>query len=277
MPMEMDADRWLTHFRANRESRPEPDWFAPVTLPAAVVTRLVRSLEQFHLGDGGGPASLIARDAETFRSSSDDARRLVDLWFEEEKEHSRLLSGLVERFGGRPIAGHWSFSVFCWVRRRLGVRFELTVLLLTEIASTVYYRLLHRHGGDPALRATCRLILRDEVGHVAFHRDRMAREAGGRASRYGPWWEVRFRALGLAAATMLWVNHAPALKAIGATRAEFYRDLWRELSVFARRLRRGSGRTPDLAQHRTQDLLSPAAPSASLAPPPARISTRRGR
>jgi hypothetical protein len=48
---------------------------------------------------------------------------------------------------------------------------------------------------------------------------------------------VRSRALGLAAATMLWVNHAPALKALGATRGEFYREVWREQSLFIRRLR----------------------------------------
>ncbi len=238
--MEMDADRWLAHFRANREQRTEPNWAASITLPAEVITKLVRSLEQFHLGDGGGPASLIAWNAESFRSSSDGARQLVDLWFDEEKEHSRLLCGAVARFGGRPITGHWSFSAFCWVRRRFGVRFELTVLLVTEIVSTVYYRLLHRHGDDPALRAMCRLILRDEIGHVAFHRDRLARQARGRASRYDWLWEARFRSWGLAAATTLWVNHAPALKALGATRSEFYRDIWRELSVFIRRLRRES-------------------------------------
>ncbi len=246
--MEMDADRWVAHFQANRESRSEPDWAAPITLAPDVVRRLVRSLEQFHLGDGGGPASLIAWNAESFRSSTENTRQLVDLWFDEEKEHSRLLCGAVSRFGGKPIRGHWSFSVFCWVRRWLGVQFELMVLLLTEIVSTVYYRLLHRHGEDPALRAMCRLILRDEVGHVAFHRDRLARQAGGHVFRYGAWWAARFRVLGLAAATMLWVNHAPGLKAIGVTRGEFYRDVWRELSVFIRRLRRESARVEELVR-----------------------------
>ena len=129
---------------------------------------------------------------------------------------------------------------FCWSRRLFGVRFELTVLLLTEIVSTVYYRLLRRHGADPALRSMCRLILRDEGGHVAFHRDRLAR--AGRAGRagYGGLWELWFRVLGLAAASMLWVNHAPGLCALGAGTAEFYREVWRELSRFVRRLRRES-------------------------------------
>jgi hypothetical protein len=228
-------DRWLTHFRRNQQNRPEPDWHAPITLPDEVVRPLVRSLEQFQLGDGGGPAYLIARNREQFLADGEGTRQLVDLWFAEEREHARLLGAAVARFGGRFIQGHWSFTAFCLVRKWLGVRFELTVLLLTEIVSTAYYQLLRRHGNDPALRAMCRLILRDEMGHVAFHRDRLARTA---SARYGRLWEMGFRVLGLAAATMLWINHAPGLRAVGACRGEFYREIWRELSRFIRRLRR---------------------------------------
>jgi hypothetical protein len=186
------ASRWLEHFRRNREKRPEPDWKAPITLSREVVQPLVRSLEQFQLGDGGGPASLIAWDAERFRSSSEGTRTLVDLWFAEEREHARLLAGAVARFGGRCIEGHWSFTAFCLVRKYFGVRFELTVLLLTEIVSTVYYKLLRRHGDDPALRSMCQLILRDEAGHVAFHRDRLAQAARDGYRRYGNLWEQCF-------------------------------------------------------------------------------------
>src|SRR5262245_44063816 len=77
----LDVARWTAHFESNREDRPEPDWSAPVTLPEAAVGPLVRSLEQFQLGDGGGPAYLIARDRERFLSESEGTRKLVDLWF----------------------------------------------------------------------------------------------------------------------------------------------------------------------------------------------------
>jgi hypothetical protein len=229
--------RWLAHFRSNRANRPEPEWSAPITLTQDVVGPLVRSLEQFQLGDGGGPAYLIARNRERFLSASEGTRELVDLWFAEEREHARLLGTAVARFGGRCIQSHWSFRAFCLTRTWFGVRFELTVLLLTEIVSTVYYRLLRRHGDDPALRSMCRLILRDEIGHVSFHRDRLARAGRAGHAGYGLLWEVRFRILGLAAASMLWVNHAPGLRALGATGIEFYRDVWVELSRFIRRLR----------------------------------------
>ncbi len=231
-------DRWLAHFRRNREKRAEPDWNAPVALTEDVVRQLVRSLEQFQLGDGGGPAYLIAWDREQFLSASEGTRQLVNLWFAEEREHARLLGAAVARFGGHCIHSHWSFTAFCLSRKWIGVRFELTVLLLTEIVSTVYYRLLHRHGKDTALRAMCRLIIRDEVGHVAFHRDRLARAARAGNASHGKCWELCFRTLGFAAATMLWINHAPGVTALGASTGEFYREVWLELSRFIRRLRR---------------------------------------
>jgi hypothetical protein len=39
---------------------------------------------------------------------------------------------------------------------------------------------------------------------------------------------------------MLWVNHAPGLRAIGSSSVEFYREVWIELSQFIRSLRRES-------------------------------------
>ena len=229
---------WISHFHRNRQNRPEPKWDAPLTLPRSVVKLLVRSLEQYQLGDGGGPASLIAWNSETFRCSSAESRELVDLWFLEEKEHSRLLGGAVARLGGTPIREHWSFSVFCGVRRWIGVDFELTVLLLTEIVSTIYYRLIQRHCQDEPIRAMCGLIMRDEAGHVAFHRARMALEGRKGKSSYGAIWEAGFFLLGYAAATMLWVNHAPALCAMGATTREFYSEIRKEIGDFVMNLRR---------------------------------------
>ncbi len=229
---------WISHFQRNRQNRPEPQWDAPLSLPRSVGKLLVKSLEQYQLGDGGGPASLIAWNSETFRGSSAESKELVDLWFLEEKEHSRLLGGAMARLGGTPIREHWSFSVFCGVRRWLGVDFELTVLLLTEIVSTIYYRLIQRHCQDEPIRAMCGLIMRDEAGHVAFHRARMALAGSKGKATYGAIWEAGFFFLGYAAATMLWVNHAPALCVMGATTQEFYSEIRKEIGEFVRDLRR---------------------------------------
>ena len=228
-----DYARWLSHFARNREQRPEPDWAAPLPqLRPKIRAPFIRSLEQFRLGDGGGPASLIAFNAEKFRGSTNEMRAIVDAWFKEEAEHARLLGFAVQRFGGRIITSHWSFTAFCLCRRVLGVRFELQVLTLTELVSTGYYRVLRRHSPDAPVAAMCSLILRDEAGHVAFQRARLASSGCDPRGFFGALWRVQFWILGHAAATMLWVNHGPCLTALGGSRAEFYREVRRELRRF---------------------------------------------
>jgi hypothetical protein len=252
----LNAPKWIAHFLANRRNRPEPDWDSPITLSQPIVQKLLPSLEQFQLGDGGGPASLIARDASRYRDASEENRVLTKLWFEEEREHSRLLGQAVRRFGGRGIKSHWSFTAFCALRRIIGVRAELQILLLTELVSTAYYKVLQRHVDDEPLRAMCALILRDEAGHVAFHRDRLASEPKGR----GLLWVLQFWLFGYAAATMLWVNHGPCLFPIGARHIEYYREVRFQISRFIDNLFRSEATSP--AVRAPASALSPGAQAA---------------
>lgn len=226
------AAKWIRHFQTNRSHRPEPRWDSPVRLQPAVIQKLLPSIQQFQLGDGGGPASLIARDAEQYRISSEDTQALTDLWFQEEREHSRLLGEAVRRLGGQPIKAHWSFSAFCACRRLLGVRAELQILLLTELVSTAYYKVLRAHVDDEPLKEMCSLILRDEAGHVSHHRDRLAGDTTGK----GLLWVLQFWLCGYAAATMLWVNHGRCLYPLGARQAEYYQEVRFQISRFVHSL-----------------------------------------
>ena len=242
----MDTQRWIEHFRRHQENRPVPHWTAPVILSPDVLKPLIRSIEQFQLGDGGGPGYLIAGDRERYLTDGEGIRQIVDLWFAEEHEHSRLLLGLVNRFGGTPIKAHWSFGAFCWTRKVLGVGFELTTLLVTEVSSTAYNRLLRKHTRDEAVKDVCGLILRDEAGHVAFHAARLADAAHWKGRQFGSWWALWFRFVLSGAATMLWVNHAAALRAVGGTRKEFYGEVRREFVRFHRLVERELERCGDV-------------------------------
>jgi len=234
----MNDAKWLEHFRRNQLNRPEPDWDAPINIPPGMLAPMLRSIEQFRLGDGGGPASLIAFDRENFRSRSPATQQIVDLWFAEEAGHARLLGCAVRRFGGRIITSHWSFTAFCLCRRVLGVRFELQVLTLTELVSTAYYRMLRAHSPDGPLAAMCELILRDEAGHVAYQRDRLADAGRPGSGLRGVFWQLQFLMCGYAAGTVLWMSHAPCLKAIGGTRGEYYAEITRQMTRFLRSLRK---------------------------------------
>jgi hypothetical protein len=215
----MNYQHWLDHFEANRLNRPEPDWNAPFSMPETKRRLLAKSLSEYQLGDGGGECRLVAADAESYRATADEVRRIVDLWFAEEREHSRLLAGAVQRVGGKFVTTTPAFEIFYFIRRRLGVQFEMLVLLVVEIVSTGYYRVIRRHVGDEPLAAMCQLILRDEARHIDFHRDRLA-------ARYprgvGAFWALRFRVLGEACAWFLWLGHGRALSALGGTRRELF-------------------------------------------------------
>ena len=110
-------------------------------------------------------------------------------------------------------------SLFYAIRRRLGVQFEMLVLLIVEIVSTGYYRVLRRHVDDEPIAAMCRLILRDEARHIDFHRDRLAARhpCGVRIL-----WRWQFHLLGHACAWFLWLGHGRCLRALGGTRAELF-------------------------------------------------------
>jgi len=233
----IDSNRWLDHFRNNQRNRTEPDWNAHTALSSEQILKLIPSLQQFELGDGGGPCYLTAWNREKFLSQP-NVRQLVDIWFKEEAEHSRLLGAAVKRYGAKPITSHWSFSIFCWIRKILGVGFELRTLILTEIVSNVYYQMMLKHTGDrdPALCQMCKLVIRDETGHIAFHKDRMAKS--GR--KFGMLWAGIFNVMSLAAGTMLWVNHGKAIRSLGGTNGEFYQEIWHAMDHFILTLRKKS-------------------------------------
>lgn len=233
----MNLQKWVRHFERNKNDRKEPDWEAPLELTGRALEKLTRSIQQFQLGDGGGPAYLIAWDRETYLSDP-AMRQVIDLWFKEEREHSRLLGDMLRRLGGEEIKSHWSFTLFCGVRKFLGVQFELHALLGTEIVSNVYYKMLRRHGGDPALRGMCDLIIRDETGHIAFHRSRLAGDAALSGQSHGRLWAALFHLRALAAGTVLWMNHRGALLALGGSDIEFYRWIWKDTEAFIRGLRK---------------------------------------
>lgn len=230
----MNYSRWIDHFETNRKDRLEPDWGSPLRMEDGRRRALAKSLAEYQLGDGGGPCQLIAGDAEAFRGSSETVRRVVDMWFAEEAGHSRLLAGAVNRLGGEFVTDSFAFRWFNRCRRLLDVRFEMLVLLVVEIVSTGYYRVIRRHCGDEPVEAMCALILRDEAGHVRFHRDRLAADFPDGAPRA---WVVLFHTLGHACAAFLWLGHGRWLRPLGASWPELHRHVRHGLRRFVRELR----------------------------------------
>ena len=221
-----DSTAWLGHFERNRSHRREPDWHRPTPFPPPVAARLARSLAHFQLGESGDGATLLPEARRTWADDPDYIAALA-LFVAEEQEHARLLKQQVLRLGGTLVTKHWTHDWFRRVRRALGVRFEIQTLLVAEIIGTAYYRLL-RSTGDVVLRQMCELMLRDEAPHLRFHADRIVVEQLGWSPFGRALWTAQFRILLRVAATAAWLDHRPALRAVGIDRRLFTGEIRNE-------------------------------------------------
>jgi hypothetical protein len=235
----MNLTKWIHHFgTANRLDRREPDWDRPLVIDERKRAALAATLAQYQLGDGGGPCRLIAHDAERLRSTDGDVKKVIDLWFAEEAEHSRLLGEAVRRLHGTFVEDSFAFRLFNRCRRVFGAQFEMMVLLIVEIVSTAYYRLIRKTCGDEPVRQMCRLILRDEAGHIAFHRERLSACHPDGMPRA---WSFAFHALGAACAGFLWLSHGRWLRRLGVRSHELFALSRQGLVHFHRRLPEARG------------------------------------
>ncbi len=231
----MNSSTWLHYFESNRLNRPEPEWRLPFPEDARTVALLARSLSHFQLGESGDGEHLI-RGAKASHPDDPDYAAAVALFVAEEQSHSLLLARLVERFGGRLIRQHWTHTLFRHVRRAMGVRFEVQVLVTAELVGTAYYRILARRVRDVVTEQACRLILRDEAQHVAFHLDRFKADQVHWLPLERAVWAGLFQLLFLAAARIVWHDHRSALEVLGARAAEFFGEARMEAVSFLARL-----------------------------------------
>ncbi|MFD6160576.1 ferritin-like domain-containing protein [Nocardia sp. NPDC060256] len=216
-----EFSRWATEFEAKQVARAaagDPDWARGARLDPAVA----RSVQRFQVGESGDGANLIAKAG----AAGDPAySAAVRLFVAEEINHARMLGLLLEAGGSATIHAHWSDTVFVRLRRALGLRLELMVLMVAEVVALRYYRAL-RDGTDDALTAqVAGLILNDELRHVPFHchRLRVAFANTSGLARLIPvllWWIVLVGATMVVAA-----DHGPALRQLGVSRGGFVLDV----------------------------------------------------
>ncbi|WP_206792257.1 ferritin-like domain-containing protein [Amycolatopsis sp. MtRt-6] len=207
---------WLQDFEAeakHRAQREDPPWEQGARLHPDIA----KSIQRFQVGEAGDGANLIAKAA-----GDDTYLAAVKLFVAEEQNHARMLAALLAAAGVPTIRQHWSDTVFVTLRRALGLRLELMVLLIAEVVALRYYRALRDGTGDPLVTQVATRILADEQRHVPFHchrlRGRFPKAVRGLV--FGAW-----RALLLGVAITVAVDHGPALRELGVRRKEFVADV----------------------------------------------------
>ena len=225
--------RWLRYFG----DRHGEELCAPLEEP--FVDRpgreaVARSLARFELGESGDGANLRS----LARATGDDTyARTIELFVAEENAHAEWLGTLRSRFGGRRLDSHWSDNAFVLLRHVGGLRREICVLLTAEIVALTYYRVLPLAYEDPVLAAACKRILRDERGHVAFHRATLSREFSGMPAPARSAAILSWRSFVATTAAVVAWDHRDVLELAGVTRPEFTAEVRENARRLARAIR----------------------------------------
>ncbi|MFF3503581.1 ferritin-like domain-containing protein [Streptomyces sp. NPDC003247] len=216
-----DFAEWTRRFEDERERRRvqgDPDWERGATLHPAVWA----GIQRFQVGEDGDGANLVGK---ADRAGDPDYAQAVRLFVAEEQNHARLLARLLAAGGVPTLTGHWSDAVFVRLRRLMGLRMELLVLMIAEVVALRYYRALREGTDDPLTTDVANRILSDEQRHVPFHCERLHDSLAElpRALRR-PLMAV-WRLLLLTVSLVVATDHGPALRQLGIGRLRFVTDV----------------------------------------------------
>ncbi|GEK03995.1 ferritin-like domain-containing protein [Streptomyces sp. ATE26] len=220
MPVDEFA-KWVRDFEDERERRialGDPDWGGGAVLPPAVWA----GIQRFQVGEDGDGANLVAKADQ---AGDPDYARAVRLFVAEEQNHARMLARLLAAGGMPVLSGHWSDTVFVRLRRLMGLRLELLVLMIAEVVALRYYRALRDGVGDPLASEVAGRVLADEERHVPFHCARLHASLAElpRAARRPVL--AGWRLLLLVVCAVVAVDHGAALRHLGVGRRRFLADV----------------------------------------------------
>ena len=229
--------RWCEHFRGYPARQRAIPWDDVRLLSERQRRVLLRSLQDFQLGESSEGRNGMARAAAYGNRVGDPHyAEAIRLFFAEENRHAAYLARYLRLSGVEPIGRSWTDFVFRRVRRLAGLETLLTVLLSAELIGEVYYRAVRNATECPALQGVCTQLLADETMHVRFHveRFRMLRKGRSRLQRTAGdlAWRLFFALTRLA----VWVKHRKALRLGGRSFRRYWSEAGRGLRLALREI-----------------------------------------
>lgn len=239
----LTTEEWHAYFASHRNVLEAVPWNEGRTLTGDEKLRITSSVREFQLGESseGRHLNEFARDYS--REKNDPFYyETIKFFIREEQRHSQALGRFMEREGISRLPHSFVDSVFRYLRRYAGLELSITVLLMAEIISLVYYRALRAATGAPVLRGTCLELLKDERVHLRFHYERLVILR----KNYG---SLRLGLLGLFQTVLLsgtclavWMNHRKVLSTKGSFTV-FWKGTWRIYEAVRLRMKRPSIRS----------------------------------
>ena len=222
---------WARYFEQNLDRHDRLDaeipWASVSPLTQADQRVLARSLQRFELGERGEGQGLRSKARRRGSAAYDAA---LVLFVREEQKHSALFGRVLRRFHTEPLSAHWSDAAFVLLRRLMGLRTEVTLFLVAETVALEYFGALER-SADPVVRGVAQRVLTDEVEHICFQIDQLRVGFAGAPQGVRMLAAATAWLVAVGAATVVAIDHGPALRVGGLSRRVFW---GRALRHFAR-------------------------------------------
>lgn len=159
-------DDWLSYFQINRATRAEITFPDRLSMEAALRAPLLKSLQRFQIGETGE-----GRHLRKYASLMNDEvyEQCIDLFVREEQYHARVLAEMIQTLDGTLLSWHWTDLAYICLRRMLGLKTEVFIMLIAEIIGKCFYRACADNLDNRMLSDAFSLIVLDEIGHLEFH------------------------------------------------------------------------------------------------------------
>lgn len=205
-------------------------------LPAAVPLRkysglppsLAKSLAIFQLGESGGGTIIKQARASKLPQIDNHYADAMALFVREENRHADILEICVEQLGGDLIKDNWTATLFVSMRRLIGLRLKVLVLLAAEVVGICYYQLLANRLPKSPMRNWLTELVRDEQSHLDFHccfLNSQCDRVWKRGLFVATWRTTMFLA-----AIAVMIDHRAAIRDLGMSK----REIWRRWMTFGR-------------------------------------------
>jgi hypothetical protein len=224
---------WFAYFLANA-ARPFPlPWEGGAGASPQELAPLTRSLQAWQLGETSDGHHLRAAAARHAAEVGDpDYLATIDLFIREEQRHGAMLGRFLDTAGVGRLEADWGDRLFRAARYCVtDMEVWTTPVVMVETLAVVYYNAVRRATGSALLRAICARILADEIPHLHFQCERLAR-----LFRHRPRWLFGLTMLAhrlgfLVVVLLVWFGHRRALRAGGYGWRRYWRAAWDRMNA----------------------------------------------
>src|SRR4051794_812267 len=222
------SSEWLHYYQQNPHQLMHIPWYLGAELTAEERAAIARSVQEFQLGESSEGLHLL-HDAATYAARTGDRLYLetMRLFIAEEQRHAADLGRFLQLNGLPIVESTWGDRIFRFARNLFpGLELSITVLVCGELIAKVYYAALRKATGSLILQRLCEQILRDEVSHVAFQTEQLARLRARRGRAAHALTMAAQRLAYLGAVCVVWASHRSVMQRAGMSAADWWRSCW---------------------------------------------------